>query len=140
MVKAFSYLKSVFHILQHITCLAHALNRVCERIRENFINVNNLISNMKKVLIKSPHRRQIYTQQTKLKLPIFPCITRWNTWLNASFYYFEHFNIVKKFVLNLKDNSYAIKLSKQLFSKKTIYEHLSEVYNYKFWPESIVKL
>ncbi len=66
MVKAFGYLKSTFHNLQHITCLAHALNRVCERIRENFIDINNLMSNMKKVLIKSLRRRQIHTQQTKL--------------------------------------------------------------------------
>jgi len=90
MLKACENLKLNFPSLNHITCLAHCLNRVCETIRNKFNDVNSLISNMKKILIKCPQRRQLYWNKTGLKLPKYPCITRWGTWLNAAFYYKEN--------------------------------------------------
>jgi hypothetical protein len=50
MIKAVEYLKNEFTNLNHITCLLHALHRVCENIREKFYNADKFIFSMKKIL------------------------------------------------------------------------------------------
>lgn len=44
----------------NITCIAHGLHRVCEKIRKNNSKANKFISLMKKVLRKSPFKKIIY--------------------------------------------------------------------------------
>src|SRR5258705_13193929 len=64
--------------LVHVTCLAHGLNRVAESIRMQHPQINGLISNVKKVLLKSPLRVQIYKEKLPdVPLPPEPVITRW---------------------------------------------------------------
>ena len=43
----------------HVTCVAHSVHRVCEKIREENIEVNKLVILMKKVLLKSKERRHV---------------------------------------------------------------------------------
>jgi hypothetical protein len=62
----------------HITCLVHALNRVCKKIREVNVLVNKFISLMEKVLRKSPPGQQLFKNATNLPLPPNPIIIRWN--------------------------------------------------------------
>jgi hypothetical protein len=138
-LKACKKLKKKFLNLRHITCLAHCLNRICETIKDTFLDVNSLISNIIKILIKSPQRRQLYVLKTGLKLPKYPCLTRWDTWLNAAFYYNKNFIKVKKFILSLNNDSKAIKDAKKLFRKKTIRRDLRSVY-YRFLPQTIGKI
>lgn len=52
MVSAMNSLKVLYPNMIHLTCLAHGLHRIAEFIRENFNNVNILISNMKKIFSK----------------------------------------------------------------------------------------
>jgi hypothetical protein len=40
--------------LNHLTCIAHGLRRICESIRENYNSVNDFIAALKKILIKAP--------------------------------------------------------------------------------------
>ena len=40
----------------HVTCVAHAIHRICEEIRVSFPNVDGLIANVKKVFLKFPSR------------------------------------------------------------------------------------
>jgi hypothetical protein len=42
--------------MNHISCLAHALHRVCEKIRENNLEADEFISSMKKILKKIPYK------------------------------------------------------------------------------------
>lgn len=49
MVKSATSLKIFYPNLIHVTCLAHALNLVCEVIRNEYEGVNGLIANVKKV-------------------------------------------------------------------------------------------
>jgi hypothetical protein len=42
MVKAGSNLKVFYEHLVHLTCLAHALNLVCETIRKQYPDVNEI--------------------------------------------------------------------------------------------------
>lgn len=95
MVKAGQSLQT-FYPLLHITCLAHGLHRLAEEIRQNYGNVNKLISSTKKVFLKAPSRVQAYKEQLpNLALPPEPIITRWGTWLKAVLFYSENFEAVK---------------------------------------------
>jgi len=91
MIKAFNNLKNIFLNLNHITCIVHALNRVCESIREKYFEVNQFILNMKKILKKSPYKQNLFRESTGLSLPPNPVITRWNTWLKTAYYYIKNF-------------------------------------------------
>jgi hypothetical protein len=53
MLKVGIVLKETYPNLNHITCIVHALHRVCEKIREGNHLVDKFISLMKKVLRKS---------------------------------------------------------------------------------------
>jgi hypothetical protein len=66
----------------------------------------------------SARTKSFFLQKTGLKLPKYPCITRWGTWLNAAFYYKKNYNKVKSFILELNDESIAIKRIKKNFRKK----------------------
>ena len=85
MVKAGKYLEPFFPNMIHVTCLAHGVNRVGEKVRELFPEVNKLINNGKKVFLKAPRRVEVYREIMKDKqLPPQPILTRWGTWLNAA--------------------------------------------------------
>jgi hypothetical protein len=86
MIKAIGILKPLFNNLHHITCLAHSLHRVCEAIRSHYKVLDSFVSNMKKVLLKSSYRRNLFKTMTRLSLPPVPVLTRWGTWINSAFF------------------------------------------------------
>lgn len=45
--------------LIHVTSLAHGLNRVAEKVRDMFPNVNKLVNNIKKIFLKAPSRVEV---------------------------------------------------------------------------------
>jgi hypothetical protein len=49
MIKSGRHLKVFYPKIVHVTCLAHALNLVAEKIRYQYEDVDNLISNVKKI-------------------------------------------------------------------------------------------
>lgn len=54
MVKAISDAKVLYPNMKHVTCLDHALHRVCETIRSHNTYADKFIAAMKRVLRKSP--------------------------------------------------------------------------------------
>lgn len=77
MIKAGNDLHIFYPKMIHFTCLAHAVHRLCEEVRDNFDNINQLISNTKKIFLKSPSRVAIWKECCPgLPLPPEPCITR----------------------------------------------------------------
>lgn len=58
MLKAGKNLQVFYPTMLHCTCLAHALNLVAETVRENYPDVNKIISKTKKVFLKAPLRRE----------------------------------------------------------------------------------
>lgn len=46
-------LKIFYPNLIHVTCMTHALNLVCEKIRNSYKNINGLIANVKKSVSES---------------------------------------------------------------------------------------
>jgi hypothetical protein len=58
--------------------------------------VNKLISNTKKVFLRAPLRREVYTEKCpNLKLPPEPVLTRWGTLLETAVFYQENFRTIK---------------------------------------------
>lgn len=51
MVKAGRGIKIIYSKIEHVTCLLHQLHRVYEEIRINFPEVDQLISNVKKIFL-----------------------------------------------------------------------------------------
>lgn len=103
MKKAAKGLKVLFPKMIHISCLAHGMHRVAETIRAEFSEVDQLISNVKKVFIKAPTRIKTFQELTEnIPLPPQPIITRWGTWIEAAIYYakyYEEFYYYKSFKL-----------------------------------------
>lgn len=97
MLKAGGSLKCFYPNLIHLTCFAHGMNRVAEKIREYFPNVNKLISSVKKVFLKAPLRIEIYREiLPNTPLPPEPILTRWGTWLQAAIFYANNFDKIKE--------------------------------------------
>ena len=103
--------------MKHITCLAHALHRVCETIRDMYPVANEFISAFKMVLRKSPSRINIYKESTNLPLPTFPIVTRWGTWLDSVGFISKNFEKLSEFLFSLTEKKHAIVKSQELINK-----------------------
>ena len=75
-VKAGRGLTALFPDLLHVTCMAHAINRVAELARTTYPRVNLLISETKKIFIKSGNRKREFATSCNIPLPPEPVITR----------------------------------------------------------------
>lgn len=143
MKKAGEAISSMYSNCIHITCLSHGLHRVAEAIRIKFKNVNELISSVKKIFLKSPSRIQIFKSKAQnVPLPPNPVLTRWGTWLEASFYYAKHFELIKSIVQNLDpDDAASIYDAQQILKDKKLQNDLIFIAsNFKIITESITKL
>jgi hypothetical protein len=80
MVKAAKSIQAFYSKMIHMTCLAHGLHRICEKIREEFLKIDELISNMKKVFLKAPACIELFRREAPETLfSPSPIITRWGT-------------------------------------------------------------
>ena len=121
-VKAGKAVQAFYPKMVHITCLAHGLHRVAEEIRANFSQVDSLVSEMKKIFIKAPSRKQLFKSTAPgVLLPPELVITRWGTWIEAAICYCDHFQIVKSVIEILNpDYAAAIASAKLLYSDSEI--------------------
>ncbi|GJQ82680.1 hypothetical protein Trydic_g19695 [Trypoxylus dichotomus] len=129
MVEVGRLLKTDFPHLLHVTCLLHAFHLVIDTIRLSYPPVDQLISNMKKIFIKSPKRiRQFKNVCAGIPLPSEPILTRWGTWLEAVSYYSKHFQRIKYFIFTLKpEDSEAIQRSQELLSVNQLEVDIAEI-------------
>lgn len=143
MKKAADALKVLFPKMLHVTCVDHGLHRVAEEVRKQFPDVDSLISNVKKIFLKAPTRREKFKATAPdVPLPPQPITTRWGTWLEAAIYYAVHLETIKQVVDDLDfTHASSIELSQSLLSKPSlkfdlafIRSHLSSV------PKTITSL
>lgn len=107
MIAAFANLKqNTSNNLYLISCLAHSLHRVAEKIRDDHPEVNCFIADMK-VLKKSNKRINEYFETTNLSLPPDPSWTRWGSFITASQFYCQNFLKIKAFIKTLKTKDAA---------------------------------
>ena len=143
MVKAADGLKVTFPKMIHLTCLVHGFHRVSEKIRQSFMQVDKLVSNIKSIFTKAPSRINFFKQVApSLSLPPEPIITRWGTWLNAVNYYSNNFDIIKNIINSFDSNeAAAIRKSKQLINDSNVKENLVYIStNFMNLSETINKL
>jgi hypothetical protein len=70
------------------------LHRISETICALYPNVDKLVANGKKIFVKSPARKELFKNKgPDTPLPPTPVIIRWGTWLDATVYYAENFEI-----------------------------------------------
>ena len=126
MLKAVRGLAVLFPKMRHLTCLAHGLHRVAETVRASFPEVDKLVSSVKKIFKKSPHRRMVFKEMApNLKHPPEPVLTRWGTWLKAVQYYCDNWQVVKDVVSQFDCNSAtAIADAQTLFQKDSVRANL----------------
>jgi len=113
------------HVI-HTTCVAHGLHRVAEEITNQFPQVDELISYVKKVFLKAPSRTVLFRNMApNLALPPQPILTCWGTWLNAAFYYCDNLEIIKEIILQLNNkDSISIKKSQDLIKDPNLKANL----------------
>lgn len=143
MIKAGKHLVTFYVKMIHLTCLAHAIHRVCEFIRASYQDVDSLISNCKKIFLKSPSRLNVFREYLPdVPLPPRPVITRWGTWLTAALYYSTHFDQIKDILQQFNETEcVAISKAKRLMEASTIQAHLACIAsNFSSLPEGIVRL
>ena len=113
--------------LLHLTCLIHALHRICEKARTLFKDVNTLIKNGKKIFLKSPRRVTAWKQVSDLGLPPQVCVTRWGTWVNGAVWYSvpAHFDTFAQVVNGLDpEDAQCIEDCQEVFGSPTLREDL----------------
>ena len=141
MLSALSALKMLYNKLSHVTCIVHALHRVCESVHMKYCKANDFVSLMKKVLLKSPYRVQLYKEITNLPLPPEPVVTRWGTWIKNAVFYAENFNRITEFLQELDSSqSEAVANIKILSVNKDVKIELLAVYKFNFLVQSITML
>jgi len=121
----------------------HGLHRVTEEIRNQYKNVDQLVSNVKKTFLKVPSRTQtLKSVASDIPLSPQPILTRWSTWFDAALYYCKHFEIIKQVIDMLdKNDAESIKKCKQILKSNNLEANLSFIMsNYGFISTSITRL
>lgn len=135
-------LKQLYPNLVHVTCVAHGIHRVCEKVREIFPDVNRLISSARKIFLKCPSRCDLYKERMGCPLPPDVVITRWGTWITAATFYATHFEDFSAVINALPEaeSKYTANV-KLLLQKGTLASDLAFIHGYlSFLPDVIRKL
>lgn len=140
MLLAIANLKPMYSNLRHVTCIAHALHRVCEAIKDEYSYANEFLSCIKKLLKKAPARIQKYVEVTGLPLPISPILTRWGTWLKAAVFICNNFKAMCDFLYEIPNDSLAVKKARELAGKQELQDELFIVHGYSFLTTAITRL
>lgn len=78
-IKAGKTLKARFPELKHAPCLTHAVHSLAETIRSKFPAINNCVTLFTKKFIHSNNLKKELKNALKIKISLFPVLTRWET-------------------------------------------------------------
>lgn len=134
MIKAGKTLNVFFPNMIHISCLAHMIQRLAEKVREMYPNVNTLVSNLKKVFLKAPQRVDVYKEiMPSVPLPPEPVLTRWGTWVEAANFCANHFDNLKIILQKLEDkNVVSIQKCINMLSLESVKSDLTFIQSHFF--------
>ena len=127
MKKAVRSLAAIFPQMTHLTCLAHGLHRLAEKVRDLYPQVDKFIAAIKRIFVKAGSRKRLFKEMfPDLPLPPSPVLTRWGTWIEAVIYHASHFDAVYAVVQNLEDqDSSAISEAKTLMQSRALKDDLT---------------
>ncbi len=95
-------LKENFNCL-HVICVCHNIHNFSEYLRKKYKKDDDLISFLKRILIKNKDNNERWEKMTKLSLPKFPILTRWGTWISCSVFIYKNFDKIKRFLISIKN-------------------------------------
>lgn len=107
------------------------------------IQVDKVISNVKKIFLKAPSRVIIFKNTAPdLSLPLEPIITRWGSWIKAACYYCEHHETLKSIVNSLDaEEAISIKNAQKYFADHNLAANLVFIKsNFGFIPDVMTGL
>lgn len=105
--------------------------RYTEFVREEYENVDCLVSECKKIFLKAPSRITIYKERCPhLPLPPAPVITRWGTWIEAVIFYADNYVALESAVNELENTAKSVERCKKLFSEPLLLEELRFIKNH----------
>ena len=87
-----------------------------------------MILSLKAATIKNKDRRALFTG-AGLSAPPQPVLTRWATWLEASFYYGENIQIIKQIVDNFEEGGKLVERAKEAIAEPAVFIELNQIYN-----------
>lgn len=133
---------TLFTHMIHFTNLAHGVHRQADFIRGEYLKVDSLVSNVKKIFLKAPSCVQLLKQMyPDLSLPPESVITRWGTWLKAAKYYAHNWAKIKSVVEALHDDSVAIVKTKELLQDDELFAQVAFINrHYVFLADCITQL
>lgn len=103
MLKAGQNLKLLYPKLLHITCICHALHRVCEKVHSDRRFAKKFVEKLSKVLSRCPRRQNLLSFHTGAPMHPLPVITRWGTWLSFCAYLHLHLDKIKEFIAEVEE-------------------------------------
>jgi hypothetical protein len=130
----------LFPNLMHITCLAHCLHRISDKIRKIYPKTDSFVKSFKKYF-RPVQVQNFYKIKSELPIPPNYINTRWTTWLKTVKYYYDNFSKVKKYVniSDIKQNSY-LKTIRRIINSKNFRRELNIIDKYNFLLAFIKKL
>lgn len=120
--------------------MIHALNRVCEVVKEENDAVNELIAGMKSTLSKSNVRRQLYSEMCNIAFPPDVIEIRWNSWLNAAFFYAKNYSVIESFIAALQEDAKSVTDLKECIARRELEPQLHTVSKFNFLTKAITTL
>ena len=109
----------------HVTCVAHAIHRICEKVRDTFPDVNRLISSSRKIFLKAPSRVALYKAKMSCPLPPEVVVTRWGTWMRAAIFFANHFVDYRDLINELPDTCQQLIKLREVIEKDTLSSDLA---------------
>lgn len=93
-----------YNKMTHVTCIVHAIHRVCVTIRRTFPKLDRFMTSMRSLFTHSPNRIRVFIEVcNNLKRPPAPSGTRFGSWIQCVNYYTpENLNHLSRFVERLK--------------------------------------
>lgn len=134
------HFKQMYPDLLHITCLCHALHRVCLTVQEKYKRVAELILTFKAVFVKM-QRRLLIQARANRTMPSWPVATRWGTWIQFAAFLVDIYDEIMDVIPIIKpDNPPGLDYLETLLNSPTLYEELYDVSKLKQLPVTIKKL
>lgn len=149
MVLAIKKLKQnrlMFPNINHITCVNHAINLVCEAIVKQFNLVNTFIANQKKFFQNSGKRKRMFKEKMKINVPPFPVSTRWGSWLKCVNYALvnDNFERICRFFIEYQEENVvepkSLSVIRAIVKQSQLRTDIIELSQYSEIPNIITKL
>ena len=139
MIKCGKILKNKYESMMHFSCIVHCLHNICVTIINNTMHVKSFIQMMTAILPNNIKHFSYFKQYFKKNAPT-PVITRFGSFLNASFFYYENFHCIVKFLEKVLENKasgskvmYYSNIKKLLENNiYNLYLELQEIYKFQF--------